>query len=264
MSDTNEAPKPVQYNRARGQVVACPPGWDLKSAGDQYDIQARAATVACFSPKELASFIDERSDGKKASMRIYTDERNRKITAIFDDADGGYEALRRDRATHFAEFSEELILWRQNDREWKDKNTFLDFLEDREGDITDPVAATLRTLVNELRLKKSVTWENTEKQAGARDVTLEFKTQSDQVGTVQMPEMITIGIPVFREGDKYSIQLRLRFQLDEGKIQFQVCLPGMQTIVDQAWEDSLEPFLTAAENKGWKVFAAVAPEQQPV
>lgn len=117
---------------------------------------------------------------------------------------------------------------------------FAEIIEENRADITQPEAASLLDVVRTFKASKKVEFDSvvyqpngTVKLAYSEDV-----QQQGQSGAV--PEVMTLGIPVFFRGLVYAVNVFVRFRVSGGKVIFQLKLDRPNVIEDEAFGSVLD------------------------
>lgn len=94
------------------------------------------------------------------------------------------------------------------------------FIENNIDDVVEPVGAELLEICRTLEAKKQVNFASSIRLSdGSHQFTYEEDVQgSAQKGQMKVPEIFVIGVPVFINGEKWKVQVRLRFRIDGGKL----------------------------------------------
>jgi len=113
--------------------------------------------------------------------------------------------------------SREWKSWISNDRKRMTQLEFAEFLEDHVNDVVEPMGAELLSLANQLQIIRKATFGSTQRLASG-EVSFQY-TNENETGTVEIPERITLGIPVFHGGGPYAVNARMKYRLREAELQ---------------------------------------------
>ena len=97
---------------------------------------------------------------------------------------------------------------------------FAKFIEDNLPDIAEPNGSDLLIISRSLEAKKKVDFESAVRlDNGETQFTYneEIKGTAGK-GTLEIPEIFVLGIPVFHGGDAYKLEARLRYRINDGQL----------------------------------------------
>jgi uncharacterized protein YfdQ (DUF2303 family) len=91
---------------------------------------------------------------------------------------------------------------------------FAEFLEENGVNIITPDAANLMELVTTMQVTRQVNYKRAINLADGRQ---QFTYMNDgDTGAVEFPSRLVLGIPVFKGGEHYRVEIILRYRLQEG------------------------------------------------
>jgi uncharacterized protein YfdQ (DUF2303 family) len=153
------------------------------------------------------------------------------------DAHGGGNP---DWAEHTAELvlkaSPEYLAWTGKNGSWMDQVGFAEWLEDNLCDVVTPPAASLLSLVKNLKIIRNVAFRSAVSLESG-EVQMEYVEKDEQAGKikgagqVRIPDRIIIKIPVFLGDDPICISASFRYRLNEGAVTFAYKLQGLDRLV---------------------------------
>jgi uncharacterized protein YfdQ (DUF2303 family) len=203
------------------------------------------------SPKfdELQSFCDYANQHADPQTRLFADLSDQSFSIVFDHHGKGAEGL-PGRMQHRAYFSPEIHpdwqAWTKADRRSMGQVDFAEFIEDNLRNIVDPVAADMLELAQTLEVKKSVEFTSSRRLAdGQTEFTFNETLQANGRGTLEVPNKITLSLPVFKGGGTVTITARFRFRLHDQKLAFAYLLDHPEELREAAFRAML-----AEINKG--------------
>lgn len=187
-----------------------------------------------------------------------------RVVAIVDgDPVGidGVAAWGSHKAALTLRLSDRLTPWRENDRQLLAQQSFVEFLEDHIGDVTDPDAADLIELVQWLSGHTQTSWSSAiSTKDGARRLTWEESMTAGgkvrQGGSQDIPGEMTIRVPLFqndRAPEYVDIAARLRIRVRDGQVRLGFILDNLDTLIEYRMDWVIEiiegaghgPLLTA-------------------
>lgn len=220
--------EPVRAVTGDDMVVAIPPGWTMhdleKYLNEPRRIQrtVKMATVTGFAEYVKAHALDKQT-------AIYINERA--ADAVIDDiVPGANEPAWGDHTARLElELTEEWKAWTSMSGHLQGQREFVNFVQDRAGDITEP---DLADLVQQLQAI------NAESTGSRRDSTghlsAEQKREQATRITNELPEYLVLLLPVLKcEPDQYtSARARLQVKLTDNGVQFVATLVNAPIVLD--------------------------------
>ncbi len=204
---------------------------------------------------ELPSFnVFVADQGIPEDTYIYADPDERTLTAVLNDhwKNGGDAGWRDLRAVYRAELSREFAIWMTHDRKPMDQEPFAIFLEDNIADITSPSGETLLTVATTLQTKSEVTF-NTSKRLDNGQVQLQFteniEARAGSAGALEIPRVFSIGVRLFKGGEGYRVNARLKYRIGAGKVKFWYELERPEDAIELAFQD----YINLARENGFTV-----------
>lgn len=208
----------------------------------------------------LDSFIKHVLRFKDANTGVFANDGDQpSLKAVYDYHAAGAPRFGRHRATYNLKLSSEWDTWQAADGKWMSQVDFAVFLEDRLGDILDPAdvkAPTLGlttslglnlasrqkllTLSEGLTVNVDLSVTNSQNlSSGEHAVSFAEKHKDAGGQTLKVPNGFVIAIPVFHGGDAYTIPVRLRYRVKEGKISWCVVVINAQKAIDAAVKEAV-------------------------
>lgn len=185
------------------------------------------------------------------STPIYGQLNPVKFSAILNDHTAGNPGFRDFIATLELAHSEEWNVWTKHNGSgaaFNSTESFAVFLEDNALDMARPAAAEFLQLALNFRVNESVTFSNQQRlQDGHVQLTYERLVDAGQragpaSGKLDIPELFTIAIPVFKGVKQvvYEVDARFRFRLRESKLTIWYELVRPQKVLEKAFLDIWE------------------------
>lgn len=215
---------------ARPFVIA-PPGHEVKSVEQFALFPARERGDATLH--DLDSFIRYTLAINVGEVHWQLNEQSAKFVAVFNS-----RAWRDHRATYAATASPEWKRWTGMNGQRKPQADFAAFVEDNALDIVDPVSADMIEISRSLEAKKKVEFKSAIRLSNGQT---ELAYQEDISGSaakgkLAIPETFRLGIPVFVGGERYSVECRLRYRIDNGTLSMWFDLIRPHAIIQDATE----------------------------
>lgn len=167
--------------------------------------------------RDTDSFIRFVNEEKSRTTRIYYTQDNPSFVAVFND-DGDSPGWKDHRAVFSCPLSAEWETWKERDGRSMSQIDFARFIEDNLPDIANPPAADMLEISRSLEAKKKVNFASGIRLSnGQNELTYEEEISGTAAkGKLQVPEQFTIGIPVFENGARYAVDVRLRYRIGDG------------------------------------------------
>ena len=214
--------------------VVVPDGFSVVCLGHMLDAPPRLQGRTILRDEE--SFVAFVSLHKTDSTDLYYDIDRPSFTVVFNAARPGAPAWADHKAHYQCPLSQQWQQWSKNDGQRMSQEEFSLFVERNLPDIVDPEAADLLEIVTTLQAKKKVNFVSGLRLSnGANEFTYEEQIDGSAAkGKLQIPEEITLGIPVFVNGAAYAVQAKFRYRINEGKLSMWYELVRPHVIVEDA------------------------------
>ena len=176
---------------------------------------------------DAASFVAVVNDQKGEDTRLFSTIDPPTFTAVFNHhaAEAGWGDH---RARYNAPLAPEWAAWTGMDGKKQNQvdlaqfieNNLVDvaFLEPKDGHPGSPDGSTLLEVCRTLEAKKKVDFKSAIRLAdGSTQFTYDEDVQgSARQGQLQVPEQFSLAIPVFENGAKWRVDVRLRYRIQDG------------------------------------------------
>lgn len=220
--------------------VVIPDGWKIEKP-PTVALPERAKGLAKL--RDTASFVRYVSDYKDKNSRIYAQMQPARFLAVFDDFPptveteaGENPAWREFRAEFTIPPSPEWTVWKAHDKQVKNQIQFAEFIQDNAPDVVDPSSAAL--------MEMALNFEATEDGSLVSAVRLQngdtqfaIKSETKLAEGIKLPEFLLLRIPVFENGDVYSLRARLRYRARD-RLTFWYELERPHKVLEQAFKDA--------------------------
>lgn len=198
--------------------VVLPEGYTVKDVESTLANPTRKRGKATLSDTAsfIAYFMRHAAPNESA---IYGNFDPPSFTAVLDDhSTDGTAGWREHVAKYACPLSVEWATWTGANKVKMKQVDFAQFIEDNLPDIVEPAAAHMLEVSRTLEAKKAVNFASGVRLAnGEVQFTYEEKVDgSAGKGQFHVPEIFSIGIPVFQRGVRYRIEARLRYRIAEG------------------------------------------------
>lgn len=229
--------------------VALPQGWTVKEFDDSKYLAApirKAAKVQLRTQDDFIAYV--KRHGSLADSTVWCEADYPKgqvtFTAILNDngEEEGKSAWRDHLALFQPEFSEEWKRWIGGNKKPMTQIEFAAFLEENSKDIAGPTdgenlptgAQMLEMAIafeatQDFRFKSAVRLQN-----GGQNLSFVQDDDDATLQRMQLFERFSIGIPVFRNGDAYRVDARLRYRVRDAKLTFHYELVRFDKVLEAA------------------------------
>jgi uncharacterized protein YfdQ (DUF2303 family) len=216
------------------------------------------------SHDELMSFIDHVNRNKVESRTtIWADTSNTTFTAIYNDHDtGGSEdkaGWRDHRAVYTCPLSPEWIQWNDKADEWLTQEDFAQWLEERMEDLAAgidnlcPAPVELLEMARNLQIYTEGTFQKKiDPATGQYSMVCKEEHRSD---STKIYRNFAAGLRIFDGGEKYRVEMRIKFNLKNGRPYFMFTVHRSSELVADAFGEMRE---TIYANTELPVFAGRA------
>lgn len=213
---------------------------------------------------DLASLITHTKRFCGSDSTLYADAEGPRLVAVLN-YHGAVAGWTDHRGQYLFPFSKEWLAWQERASEEMSLVDFASFLEDHVADVIEPNSQTAKefaalhhcefaTASRLMELARGLSIHVAAKVAehknlasGEGHVTFQTEHQDQTGAALRIPSAFMLGIPVFEQGVRYQIPVRLRYRVINGAIRWAFALHR----TDQAFENAFrEACSMAAEQTG--------------
>lgn len=150
---------------------------------------------------------------------------------------------------HYApRYSEQWERWQTACREPLRQAEFAEFIEEAREDIRDPEAARLLDIVRTFKANKKVEFDSLMYQPnGSVELFYDEKVHQQAGTSGELPERMTLGIPVYFRGILYAVPVFVRYRVGQGAVVFQLKVDRPDVIEDEAFQELTSQISEATE-----------------
>lgn len=190
-----------------------------------------------------------REQGAEASGYIYADTANLKFVAVFNDNRGAAPGWRDHRCTYEAKHTPEFERWKANDRKQMSQLAFAEFIEDNLADLQGDASKTLLDVALTLSAGTDINFRSARRlDNGQVQLTyhenLDAKAGAD--GSLAIPKTFQLGMRVFRNGEGYIINARLKYRLRDGAVTLWYELDRVERVIEDAFKGYVDQVRTVS------------------
>ncbi|SDR52722.1 DUF2303 family protein [Paraburkholderia tuberum] len=229
--------------------IALPPNWNLREYDDSKYLAAplrKTATIRLRTVEDFVSYVKRHGSLTDSTIWCEADYPQGKVSFLAilnDNGEDPEKAAWRDHRAHFSpEFSEEWKRWIGLHKKAMSQIEFAAFLEENSKDIAGPTdgenlptgaqmleMALAFEATQDYRFKSAVRLQN-----GGQNLSFVQDDDDATLQRMQLFERFSIGIPVFRNGDAYRVDARLRYRQRDAKLTFHYELIRFDKVLEAA------------------------------
>lgn len=159
-------------------------------------------------------------------------------------------------ATLNATFDTRYAAWREIDNRPLSQTALGEFMEERAGDVSSMAAADIMEMVLRFEAVRTLDFKSATRLAdGTRQ--FRFEETDTQVGTVKVPEMLIVNLPIYAGGPATGLAAAVRHRIIDGKLFFVLKLLDRKLREEAAFREMAAQFLVMAAC--WETGAPVPP-----
>lgn len=199
------------------------------------------------------SFIDYVRAFKNDRTRIFAGSDCTTFRAVLDYHGAATPEFARHKAFCSLKKSRCWITWAGKNETSMTQTEFAEFLEDNVSDIFDPAAAAMIDVARDLHAHTECSFGSQVRLSNGQ-VQLKYSetvTAGVGSGSMEVPEMFTIRIPLFFGGAPTEIKARLRYRINSGKLTFLYKLHRQDEILETAFRAIAREISGALEIPVW-------------
>ena len=190
-------------------------------------------------------------EGATAIYQSTSNDNQLQLKAIIDDHETGSDGQanwQTHKAIYRPKLSREWLIWNKVNECEVSQEHFAQFIERNMPDIAEPAGSTLLEIVRTLESKKNVHFKS-----GVRldngDFSIQYEETSTakagEKGTLDIPSIIKLAIPVYEGGAPYAIEARFRYRIKDASLTMWYELVRPQDIREHA-DNSISQEITGA------------------
>lgn len=214
--------------------------------------------------RDAASFVAFFNNHKQGASSIYATLEPANFLAVFDDF---FHATlppavvpenltmltceqanwREFRAAFAPPASREWMLWNKINNAKLTQLQFAEFLQDNLPDVTQPSGAELYELALNFESTQSGVFSTSQRLQDGSSA-FAYTAENNVKGTLQLPEFITLNIPVFENTEPRELQARLRYRAKDGVLTLWFELVRPHKVLEAAFRETWSVIATQTES----------------
>lgn len=161
--------------------------------------------------------------------------------------------------------SHQFGIWKKHDGVKMGQEAFAEFLDENVLDITDPTGADVVAFASCLEAHRTEIFKSST-NLGNGEVKFNWSNESSGDSATKFPTDMKIGIPIWTNGEKILIPVKLFYRVSEGKLLFWYKLRNLENIIDQLWNEDVKFISEALLSIGtvYRGLPPSAPTAQPI
>lgn len=248
MTDAITSPARIEYvsddtSERIAALALLPPGWTRLKLDDLFPKAPplfREGNVQFHDLASFGAYVSRHATGSSVIFAAAGDNGGGTITAVLDDGAATLPGRRVDRVTVQMRPDPRFAAWVAVLGKAIPQRQFIDFIREHDREFVAPSGAQMRSNVNSLELKKSVSFKHVEREAGAAGVDLVYTTDTTQAnGSVPFPDEFTIRVPLLRFCPPVEITGRILFDVNDGVMSFVLRLDDLHILLESAWQAAI-------------------------
>ncbi len=145
--------------------------------------------------------------------------------------------------------SHQFGIWKENDGEKMGQEEFAEFLDENVLDITEPTGSDVVSFASCLEARRTEVFKSS-KNLSNGEVQFNWSNESSGDSTTKFPTDMKIGIPIWSNGEKIEIPVKLFYRVSEGKLLFWYKLRNLENIIDALWNEDVKWLGESLSNYG--------------
>lgn len=199
--------------------VIVPEGAQVEYLTEHVELPPRPKGVVKL--RDVASFVAAVNRWKTAATLIYGLLEPASFLAVFNDVEDNSDSLpgawRDFRATFVVPASREWTVWNKVNRVQMSQVGFAEFIEDNLPDIITPTGSDMLTMALNFEASKGGRFlSSTRLKDGSSELMWKEDIEQGKANKLELPDLITIKIPVFENSEARELQARLKFRIKDG------------------------------------------------
>lgn len=161
--------------------------------------------------------------------------------------------------------SNQFGIWKKNDGMKMSQEEFAEFLDENVLDITDPTGSDVVSFASCLEARRTEVFKSSKNLANG-EVQFNWSNESSGDAVTKFPTDMKIGIPIWTNGEKIQIPVKLFYRVSEGQLLFWYKLRNLENIIDSLWNEDVQFIAGALSNIGsvYQGLPPSVPTPQPV
>lgn len=207
----------------------------------------KTGTVTLTDADSFVTYVDRHS--LERGTTIWADLDRARIIAVLDDhaahldaENEGAPGWAEHRAVFTLKHTKDWQHWTGHDGKYLDQKTFAEHIEDGVDAISDPDPATMLEVAQTFHAKSGANFLSSQQLSGEIEFSFEetVKAKAGQKGTLEVPQIFTLGIAPFEGCDLYAVRARLRYRLVDGSLTLGYRLIRPDRALTSAFEDVVQ------------------------
>lgn len=189
---------------------------------------------------DAESFIKYVKDYGNAETTIFANPDKNTFTAIIDQHERATSGSppawwQKHQARYNCPLSRQWNTWTESNKKPMSQTEFAIWLEDHLDDVHEPSGAELLEIIMKFKLISKAQFGSS---INLHNGEVQFSWSNEhEKGTIEIPETIKLGIPVYKNGDEYAVKCRFKYRVNDGSLKLWYEIIQLDEIRDHAFED---------------------------
>lgn len=250
LASQNQAPiiaPPIEGLEA--PIIVFPRSAEVRSLQHLMKPTRKQARVLVHDYQSFITYVKKHREPSRTALFAIVTEQAGEFTAILDYHEENSAEGEKIGAPTYGEHvcvlrmqhTPEWLRWTQHSGKAMSQVTMANFLEDNRLDIKEPSAAAIIEIAKTfeatqgVKFKGAVRLQNGDRQL---DYAVETGAKAGQQGELQIPERITLSLPIYVNGPEYSIDAWFRYSIEGGTLQLRYELIRPHKFIELALEEA--------------------------
>jgi len=239
--------------------LVVPEGFSVKEVDFEKFRQAPIRNVGVVVVSTVESFLlfSER-EFLPGTTVCFADQDGGKFEVVFNYAAGGDQPGWSDRSVILElKQTTSWARWMQKDKQQMDQLAFADFIEENMPDISEPTAADIVEMIQQLKVHRKAEFVSVvDPKTGFTNLTFNEQISGETLkGNIEFSGKFVLGLAPYRGSDKYRVDATLRFNItDQNKLRVFYSMLNADLVEEHAFAVEREKVLEKMKELGVPVF----------
>lgn len=215
------AAQPVKMEGPIQNLVALPPGWDLRHEDNEVFAEYPARHRGTITTRDAVSFIEavnRRRFPEGGDPAVYVDVPNLGMTAVLNDDQGSGTGWRDYVVQLGLERTPEWRHWLKNDRANLDQEAFARHIEDGLDELRIPSGAEVLEIAQRFHAAGVTSFKSGIRLSSGMVQFLYEEDVNATAGELQIPQELELAVAPFYGAAKYAVTAYFRYRLQRDKL----------------------------------------------
>lgn len=220
------------------------------SSLEQYQQQPNRlrANIVFHQLESFAKYVKSHSADAELNRKDFVTKEGMFLT-LFDFGTRVVPGFGDDKASYAPSYSRQWLTWMGRHNKTQKQSEFATFIDDNKDDVVEPNTADLIRIIENIEGHTMATFQSTAR-AGAGTVRIAYTETTEtkggtstEGGAMDIPKEFKIVVPVFNGGAPFTVTVRLKIVIEQGKPFFTYEVRGHEKAVETAVEYLVQQFV---------------------